>query len=160
MSTFLNVIAVLSGTLSAITALAAVYLAVRAEKRSRKVAAAQIYLALRARFLEIFERLGDVDGAEPASEDERAARAAYWHHSFDEWYLSTRFAPSEFRGLWDGFYRDATHSGLAHPALRQALIELRDNRTAGFGVYARDFVTEMLGSPEPSSAAKQEGVPK
>lgn len=131
-----------AAALSAVTALFAVVIAVRAEKRSRAVAAAQIYLELRSRFLEIYTKMGDL-GRPSENDEERAARYAYWHHCFDEWYISTRLAPQEFRSLWKSFYRSVQQSGLSHKELEQSLGELQRERTMGFGMYAQDFVTEL-----------------
>jgi hypothetical protein len=91
--------------------------------------------------LDIYTKLGDLDD-EPADEGEAAARAAYWHHSFDEWYLSTRLAPSEFGVLWRDFYKRAAQAGLRHPALKRSFEKLRRD-PAGFGAYAGEFVAQL-----------------
>ena len=70
---------------SSLTAVLAVVIALMAERRARAaeegstaVAEAQVYLMLRSRFLNIFDRLADLNG-DPANESEEAARYAYWH---------------------------------------------------------------------------------
>jgi hypothetical protein len=137
-----NFVGTVAGALSAMTALTAVTIAVRSESRSRKVAAAEMYLSLRSRFLELYPRLGDVEQP-PATEDQRLARVAYWHQLLDEWYISTRFAPDEFGDLWDDFYKKAGQTGLNHVGLRTSLQDLIATPNAGFPQYAGDFLREM-----------------
>jgi hypothetical protein len=139
------VVAGASGALSALAALIAVYMAVRAEGRTRKVAAAQLYLELRSRLIGLYTQLGDMDSV-AVSDAERKARAAFWHHCYDEWYLSTRFAPEEFGSLWMDFYKDASRSALGHAGLRSALEELTSSPHSRFAEYASGFI-QAIGFP-------------
>ncbi|WP_320775837.1 hypothetical protein [Streptomyces sp. CRN 30] len=133
------VVTSISGALSALAAMVAVYMAVRAEGRTRKVAAAQLYLEMRSRFIGLYTQLGDMDST-VATAAEYKARVAFWHHCYDEWYLSTRFAPREFGDLWQDFYRDAGRSALHHAGLRAALEDLTSSPHSRFVVYAAGFI--------------------
>jgi hypothetical protein len=135
-------------------ALVAVYMAVRAEGRSRKVGAAQLYLELRSRMISLYTQLGDMDST-TATDAERKARAAYWHHCYDEWYLSTRLAPEEFGALWEDFYKQASRSGLRHAGLRSALEELTSSPHSKFADYAGGFIEAIgfrAGAPDTTAS--------
>jgi hypothetical protein len=74
------------------------------------------------------------------------ARQAYWHHSFDEWYIS-RLAPKELGDMWDGFFKRAVQSGYAHPPLKATLNELAKDKSSGFGAYAQEFISDLMEHP-------------
>jgi hypothetical protein len=128
---------------STLTALVALGLAIRSDRRSRQALVVQTYLHLRSGFLEIYRDLGALDETEADSEELRLARQAYWHHAWDEWYVAKRMAPSEFAGLWDDFFAFAVLSGYRHPALRATLDELAARKEAGFGAYAGTLIAEL-----------------
>lgn len=140
---------------SMVVALIALFISLKAQKSLQRVMATQVYLDLRSRFLEIFLKLGDLDRP-AANSEERAARFAYWHHSFDEWYIG-KSAPKEF-GALKSFYRDAGQSGLGHASLRQSLDELANDKSAGFGRYAQDFISEILRVADVEKAAQDRRV--
>jgi hypothetical protein len=134
---------------SAATAAIAIWLAVQSNRRAWEFARAQMYLRLRSRFLDILPNLGDLSAKSDPTSSESMARIAYWHHAYDEWRLSS-LAPKQFGHLWDEQFKKAVISGYAHPALRNTFDELRSDAKGGFGLYARDFINEVLKDlPEP-----------
>jgi hypothetical protein len=139
----LTAIATIVSSLAALLAVGIAFIAERrarvSEERSTAVAQAQVYLALRSRFLEIFERLGDLKRP-PENKSEEAARYAYWHHSFDEWFIAEKLAPELFKQLWGGFFERAATSGRAHEGLEAALGDLASESQAGFAAYAEEFI--------------------
>ena len=137
------VLSAASGAFSAIAALAAVFIAIRNERRSREITKAQMYLTLREGFLSIYKELGELEDAQDANARLRRAREAYWHHAYDEWRLS-RMAPRELGDLWNEFFRRAVQSGYTHSPLRRTFDDLRGNEKAGFGLYAKDFIADFL----------------
>lgn len=129
---------------STLTAIVALVVAIRSDRRSREALRVQIYMELRAGFLDIFRELGALDEDSNADEIEvKMARTAYWHHAWDEWYVAKGLAPQEFSGLWDDFFAKAVMSGYRHPALRKVLDELGRRRDTGFGAYAQDLIVEL-----------------
>lgn len=124
---------------SSVTAIVAVYIAVRTERRARLVAATQLLLTLSSQFFEIFWRLGDP--AKPtANEEQRLARAAYWQNGYLEWFLTNRFARKDFGLIWDKYFESANLSGYAHEGLREELYKLAANKNEGFGFYAQEYI--------------------
>ncbi|MBM2614258.1 hypothetical protein JIG36_01650 [Actinoplanes sp. LDG1-06] len=143
---------------SLLIALIAVILAIRTDRRSREVLKIQTYLSLRSRFIELLQKLGELEDTRPADDPElRLARVAYWHHSWDEWYLSERLSRAEFGGMWDGFFSKAMLAGLRHSALRQTLDDLRASDQAGFGSWAQEFIAEVERLEKASSPPAKEG---
>lgn len=109
---------------SFVVAASAFWLSWQSEARSQLAARTQLYLDLRTRFLHVLEGL-PAKHTEPdwdaSSKEDHAAAVRYWHHSFDEWYL-TRWQNQKLMGtLWDEFYSKALLSGLKHNGLRKAL---------------------------------------
>jgi hypothetical protein len=152
-----DVAGVVTAAASTLIALIAVVIAIRSDRRSRQVLKVQTYLMLRAGFLDIYRELGTLE--DMAADDVRLAlaRAAYWHHAWDEWYISERLAPREFGGLWDGFFSVAVLSGLRHPALKSSLDELARDTSAGFGAYAKDFVAVLRSMDKLTATADDSG---
>ena len=124
-------------TASVVVALASLSLAYKTQRRAEQVALVQTHIALRTRFLEIYQHL-------PLAEDRdegKAALQAYWHNAYDEWFITNKLTP-RFEGLWSSFYRQAVASGLAHPVLEGELRRLL-SRPEGFALYSGDFVNEL-----------------
>ncbi|MBP1642860.1 MAG: hypothetical protein H6Q03_1529 [Acidobacteria bacterium] len=124
--------------LAAVAALAALpvsafaaYLSKRADARSKVAARTQVYLTLRTRFFEVHSQLPPsyADPAwRPGSEDEKAAATRYWHHAFDEWYITTQLDPDLLRDLWRKYYSGALSNGLRHNGLRAQFLEMSFHR--------------------------------
>lgn len=124
---------------SAVIALAAFFLAFRADSRAKELAMTQMFLALRSRFLDVYLRLPPVQ--RPVSEytdDDKAAVLAYWHHSFDEWYVTTQLSHKHMKKLWKEFYAPAILSGMRHSSYREVLFEIIESE-GEFGEYRRGF---------------------
>ncbi|MEO8346434.1 MAG: hypothetical protein ABI607_12140 [Betaproteobacteria bacterium] len=109
----------------------AVFLAKRADARSKVAAKTQVYLALRTRFFEVHSQLppeyANTDWT-PILDGERAAATRYWHHAFDEWYITTQLDPELLRDLWVNYFSGALSSGLHHRGLRAHLSDLNVRR--------------------------------
>lgn len=125
------------------TAVAAIVIAVRNERRSIAITRAQMYLVLRQGFFDIFKELGDLRGRPDVDGKQRQARIAYWHHAYDEWRVA-KLAPNELGDLWSEHFRTAVESGYRHDALRRTFDELRADTDEGFGLYAQEFVADLL----------------
>jgi len=140
--TLVDVVAAASGGLSALTALVAVLIAVRSDRRSREVARATIFLSLREGFRDIYRELGDLEGGDDPEAQLKLVRQSYWHHAFDEWYVP-QLAPREFGDLWRTFFRKTVRSGYGHAALRTALESMMADPSKGFAAYAGEFADEV-----------------
>ncbi|GEA87383.1 hypothetical protein [Cellulomonas cellasea] len=140
--TVVEVVAAASGGLSALTALVAVAVAVRSDRRSREIARVAIFLNLRDGFRDIYRELGDLRGADDPGAPLRLARESYWHHAFDEWFVP-QLAPRECGDLWSGLFRTMVVSGYGHAPLRQVLDDLMAEPDKGFGAYAGAFADEV-----------------
>lgn len=145
---------VITAIASTLTAVVALIVAISSDRRSREALKVQTYLQLRAGFLEIYRQLGELDAAESEGIDVKLTREAYWHHAWDEFYVTKRLAPLEFLSLWDDFFRLAIKSGLGHTALMRALDDLADKKEVGFGAYAQDLVAEVKAMEQELNANK------
>lgn len=141
-ATWVDLAGVLAAVFSTVTAVVALIVAIRSDRRSRQALKVQTYLQLRGKFLDIFQQLGRLDRQEDEGIEVTLARQAYWHHAWDEFYVAKRLAPDEFATLWDDFFRPAVKSGL-HEGLVQTLNNLASDRSVGFGAYAQDLVAEV-----------------
>ena len=112
---------------SLVVAVSAFWLAWQADRRGQTAARSQLFLDLRTRFLEVLEGLPpeyrnpDWEASDP---QHRAAAIRYWHHAFDEWYVTKRLNEKLMRQLWDAFYSRAVLAGMRHNGLRKTLIEM------------------------------------
>jgi hypothetical protein len=148
--TWVDVITVATGFFATMTAVIGLVVALRSDRRSREALRVQTYLQLRTRFLDIYRELGRLEDAGDEGSEARLTRQAYWHHAWDEWYITKELAPREFATLWDDFFSKAMAPSAGHPGLWAALEQLASNPRAGFGAYARDLIKEvrtMKGDP-------------
>ena len=139
---------------TAAVALAAFFLSWRADARAATLARTQMFLELRTRFLEVFRQLPPFD--KPASDytpEQKAAVLAYWHHTFDEWYVTHRLNRKELKKLWDDFYAPAVLAGMRHPGLREVLFQMIDAADE-FGEYRRGFGAAMKSLWESRKAVR------
>ena len=67
-----------------------------------------------------------------------AAVLAYWHHTFDEWYVTNHLNHKHMKELWDEFYAPAILSGMRHEGLRVVLFSMIEAEDE-FGEYRRSF---------------------
>ena len=85
-----------------------------ADARAKVAARAQLFLTLRTRFLSVIENLPPTfrDPNWDASDKEgRSAAIRYWHHAFDEWFVTNCLDEKLMRNLWDQYYSEAVLSG-------------------------------------------------
>jgi hypothetical protein len=122
---------------SVVVALASLFASIQSQRRAERVAIVETHLALRGRFIDLYQHLE----LEPDRNPARAAAQAYWANAYDEWFITTRLTP-EFKRLWIKFYGQAIVAGLAHPVLEQELRHLLGMQE-GFGLYADDFVEDL-----------------
>ena len=102
----------------------------RADARGQVAARTQLFLDLRTRFLGLLEDLPPNYRSpewEPSDPKHREAVVRYWHHAFDEWYVTRRLNEKLMRPLWDQFYCNAILTGLRHNGLRKIFIEMTKN---------------------------------
>src|SRR5262245_52628353 len=112
---------------SFVVSVCAFWLAWRADSRGQVAARSQLFLDLRAQFLKVLEDLRPgfwEPGWEPSDPEHKAAAMRYWHHAFDEWYVTTQLNEKLMRQLWDQFYRKAVLAGLKHDGLRKSFVEM------------------------------------
>jgi hypothetical protein len=121
-----------AGALAAVPiSMFAAYLAKRADARSKIAARTQVYLSLRSRFIEVHQQLPPsyADNTwRPTTEAEKGAVARYWHHAFDEWYVTTHLDHELLSSLWQDFFSGAVLSGMRHSGLRLHFATLQGNR--------------------------------
>jgi hypothetical protein len=142
-TSWVDLATVVTAFFSTSTAVVALVVAMRSDRRSREALKVQTYLQLRAGFLDIYRQLGKLDDAADEGIEVKLTRQAYWHHAWDEFYVARRLAPREFSILWDDFFRLAVKSGLGHAALMNTLDELAREKDVGFGAYAQELVAEV-----------------
>ena len=132
-----------SAVASAAVALAAFFLSWRSDARAKVLARTQMFLELRTRFLEVFQRLPPFD--KPSSSytpEEKLVVLSYWHHAFDEWYVTNRLSHKHMKELWNEFYAPAVLAGMRHQGLRDVLFNMIEEQE-GFGEYRRSFGEAM-----------------
>ena len=139
-NSWVEITTVVTGFFATMTAAIGLVVALRSDRRSREALKVQTYLQLRAVFLDIFRELGRLEDAGDEGLAIKLARQAYWHHTWDEWYVAKRLAPHEFASLWDDFFAEAVRSGIEHDALWATLEDLARDRKAGFGAYAQELI--------------------
>jgi hypothetical protein len=126
-----------------VVALAAFLLSWRSDRRAQLLARTQMFLELRTTFLDVYQRLPSFD--KPASDytsEEKAAVLAYWHHAFDEWYVTNHLDPKHMKDLWNEFYAPAILAGMRHEGLREVLFDMIDSEDE-LGEYRRSFGNAM-----------------
>jgi hypothetical protein len=124
-------------------ALAAFFLSWRTDQRAKALARTQMFLELRTRFLEVFRRLPPFDKASSEyTPDERTAVLTYWHHTFDEWYVTNRLSHRYLKELWDDFFTPAVLAGMKHAGMRAVLFDMIDTEGES-GEYRRSFGDAM-----------------
>ena len=121
--------------LAVIVAVAAFFLTWRSERRSRVVAKTQVYMDLKSRFLTIQETLPagyENDDWNPDVPAERTSVVRYWHHCFDEWFISHYLARDMVGDLWKEYYADSLGVALGRAKMRAVVLRMTDER-AGNG---------------------------
>jgi hypothetical protein len=128
---------------SAAVALAAFFLSWRADERAQVLARTQMFLELRTRFIEVFRQLPPFDKhSADYTPEERAGVLAYWHHAFDEWYITNQLNQKPMQKLWDDFFAPAVLAGMRHDGLREVLFNMIDSGDQS-GEYRRTFGVAM-----------------
>ena len=116
---------------SVVVATIALVVALWADSRGRAATRTQMFMQLRTSFIDVLQALPpqyrDPDWR-PTTPADIAAAARYWHHAYDEWYVSRRLNPALMGELWLTFYRPAIVSGLAHAGLRHALLHMLETQ--------------------------------
>lgn len=131
---------------SAIVAIAAFILSLRTDARAKVAARTKLFLDLRDRFFEVHKGLpntyADPDWY-PSTLEERTAIIRYWHHAFNEWYVTTCLDDKHMRLLWNKFFSDAVLSGLRHNGLRRVAVEITQPEMELKGAYWKRFRYEL-----------------
>lgn len=143
---------------SLVVSVAAIYLSIRSNHRAQVTTRTQIFLTLRTRFLEVLQTLpdnyADPDWSASTAED-KAAAIRYWHHTFDEWYITNKMNRRLMFDLWRSFYSKAILDGMKHNGLRMTLVSMVQ-QGPGLPQYFPEFANELRriwsqGHPEDGS---------
>jgi len=130
---------------SLVVAVSTAIVAFRVDLRNKAVIRTELFIQLRSSFLDVLQSLPPEyrdPNWRPATALEQAAAVRYWHHAYDEWYVSRRLNAALMGPLWDGFYRPAIQSGLAHPGLRHAFGRMLEEQPE-LATLWRDFTREI-----------------
>jgi hypothetical protein len=74
--------------------------------------------------------------------EHRAAAIRYWHHAYDEWYVTNRLDDKLLKSLWEQYYSKAVLGGLNHYGLRKTLIGMK--KTNGYRAELwKDYFEEL-----------------
>lgn len=134
----------IAGT-SLVVSIAALFLSLRSNHRAQITTRAQLFLNLRSRFLEVLQNLPE-NYADPnwvaTTANDRAAAFKYWHHTFDEWYITNKLDRRLMFKLWESFYCNAILEGLRHTGLRKTLISMMQ-QGQGLPQYFPEFESEL-----------------
>jgi hypothetical protein len=139
--------------LSAVAALGAVVLAGIQISDARSASEAQVYLAMRDRYFQVWNALPtDYDSIEiTRTHIAWPAFKRYWYVSFDEWYVTQRL--DAFDDLWESYYQQAFVLALTKPSMRTALCLLK-NVEFSEGVR-REFVTALEAAHASETGGKK-----
>ena len=98
-----------------------------------------MFLELRTRFLDVYQRLPSFDKlASDYTPEETAAVLAYWHHVFDDWYVANCLNQRHMKELWNEFYAPESWRGCAMWACARFCSGMIDTEDQ-FGEYRRSF---------------------
>ena len=141
----------------------AAIMSIRADRRARIAALTQTYLTLRTRFIGVHEKLPSSYSSPTwrvRDKNEDAAVSRYWHHAFDEWYLTNRLDQPLLSKLWDDFFKDAVVSGLRHNGLRVAFNELVRTKREHDKLWRQfsDVLDQAYRQTHPENAGKCKGL--
>lgn len=138
--------AIYIAAVSTIIALIALVFSILADARSNATTRMQLYLELKTRFLEVFGNLppkfSDANW-KPANKNDEIKVKKYWHHSFDEWYITNKLNKRYMKGLWEKYYSSAILAGLKHNGLRKVCVTMLNEKEKEFGHYTREFENEL-----------------
>lgn len=156
--------------ITAISTLAAVLVSVvallvslRADARAKTAARTDVYLSLRSRFLEVHAALPasytDPNWM-PTTPDEQSAVTRYWHHAYDEWYITKRLNAELLQDLWAEYYSKAILAGLRHNCLRLWLVAMTraDVELAAFWTDYRKELELQWAKLHPSDGTTCKGL--
>jgi hypothetical protein len=134
---------------SLVVAVSTAIVAFRVDLRNKAVIKTELFIQLRSSFRDVLLSLPPEyrdPNWRPSTALEHAAAVRYWHHAYDEWYVSCRLNAALMGRLWDGFYRPAILSGLEHPGLRHAFRRMLEEQPELARLW-RDF-TRAIGLSE------------
>lgn len=107
---------------------------------------AEIFLDFRKRFSELKVSIPDWYNAAGIPKDvpkgELRAVELYWQNAFDEWFVTNKLEPWNFRKLWHRFYKGILIRALSNGALREAAARLTHG-SAEFGEHQDEFRTVL-----------------
>ncbi len=98
-----------------------------AYSRASDMSRSNLFLALRSKFNEIYAGLPQGyrnPEWRAKNEEEKQAVRKYWHHCFDEWYLTTRLNKKYMHKLWNDYLADGVTAGTRYDGLWEVLNEM------------------------------------
>ena len=106
---------------SVVISLSAFILSFVLSAQNKKNTRNNLFLGLRQRFIDILEdlppRFREKDWQ--PEKDENNAIARYWHHVFDEWYLTNYLGDKMTKKLWSDYFVHPTKSALRYTSIRE-----------------------------------------
>ena len=99
----------------------------RADARAKQMARGNLFLELRSRFNDIYEGLPQGyrnPDWRAKNESEKHAVRRYWHHCFDEWYLTNCLNKDNMSVLWNDYFSDGITAGAKYDGMWEVLKEL------------------------------------
>lgn len=138
--------------------------AIDQHKLAQAMATLSTYVQIRSGFHEIYRELdletedGDLNEAHgynaTSALSQRQMRRAYWHQSYDSWWLGSQLdkllsEQLDVLPLWSDNFEEKVRSGYNHPVLQECLDELASETERGFGRYAGDFVAVVRNDIKP-----------
>ncbi len=131
---------------SLVVSIAAIYLSLLSNHRAQITTRAKLFIDLRTRFLEVLQNLPE-NYADPnwsaTTDKDKAAAMNYWHHTFDEWYITNKLDRKLMLNLWKSFYCNAILEGLKHTGLRKTLTSMLQQRQR-LPQYFPEFERELI----------------
>lgn len=141
----MNLELIISALSFVIAALAFLY-SKRADDRAKIMARGNLFLELRSRFNAIYEGLPQgyrEPGWRADGHAEKQAVRRYWHHCFDEWYLTNRINQKYMDVLWKEYFSDGVTAGARHDGLWEILVKMSNFKDQEKKNLWKDFYTAV-----------------
>ena len=110
--------------------------------RNKTIVKAQVFIELRYRFIEIYDKLPENYKSEtwlPKKDTkEWSIIQEYWYHVFNEWFITNKVDRWQLHSLWRKYYKNAIYSGLRNRPLRYVLNQMIADESS-FAGYCTKF---------------------
>ncbi len=132
---WINVIAMISSVVSAITACVAVLISYRVVSRDNNIRQMDIHSKFQAEMRAIQKELPSSVNSEnwsPQTPDDARLLTMYWYLVFDEWFMCTK-GDKTLRTLWETNYLNGVKSALRMPAFKTEIENLLSGESTFLG---------------------------